>query len=161
MINHSLLLFLGYSAVIFIHYCYVFKYLIYIFVLDSIQNNIKKLIMNDKSYTEWRSMSDKSLMETIGKFIQSHRLNQNKSQSQIATIAGISRSTLSLLERGEKVRIDSFIQVLRVLDLLYVMDVFKVQDQISPIEYAKLKRNKRKHASPKKIDNSKKEDLGW
>ncbi len=117
--------------------------------------------MNDKSYTEWKSMSDKSLMETIGKFIQSHRLNQNKSQNQVATTAGISRSTLSLLERGENVRIDSFIQVLRVLDLLYVMDVFKVQDQISPIEYAKLKRNKRKHASSKKVDNSKKEDLGW
>jgi len=106
-------------------------------------------------------MSDKSLLETIGKFIQSHRLNQNKSQNQVATTAGISRSTLSLLERGEKVRIDSFIQVLRVLDLLYVMDVFKVQDQISPIEYAKLKKNERKHASPKKVDNSKKEDLGW
>lgn len=106
-------------------------------------------------------MSDKSLMETIGKFIKSHRLNQNKSQNQVATTAGISRSTLSLLERGEKVRIDSFIQVLRVLDLLYVMDAFKVQDQISPIEYAKLKRNKRKHASPKKVDNSKKEDVGW
>jgi len=117
--------------------------------------------MNDKSYIEWKSMSDKSLMEAIGKFIQSHRLNQNKSQNQVATMAGISRSTLSLLERGEKVRIDSFIQVLRVLDLLYVMEVFKVQDQISPIEYAKLKKNKRKHASPKKVDNSKKEDLGW
>ena len=117
--------------------------------------------MNDKSYTEWKAMSDKSLMETIGKFIQSHRLNQNKSQDQVAARAGISRSTLSLLERGEKVRIDSFIQVLRVLDLLYIMDVFKVQDQISPIKYAKLKKKKRKHASPKKIDDSKKEDLGW
>lgn len=133
----------------------------HIFALDSIQNNTNKPIMNDKSYTDWRAMSDKSLMETIGRFIQSHRLNQNKSQNQVATSAGISRSTLSLLERGEKVRIDSFIQVLRVLDLLYVMDVFKVQDQISPIEYAKLKKKKRKHASPKKVDNSKKEDLGW
>ncbi len=117
--------------------------------------------MNDKSYIEWREMSDKSLMETIGKFIQSHRLNQNKSQDQVATAAGISRSTLSLLERGKKVRIDSFIQVLRVLDLLYVMDVFKIQDQISPIEYAKLKKKKRKQASPKKVSNVAKEDLGW
>ncbi len=117
--------------------------------------------MNDKSYIEWKAMSDKSLIQIIGKFIQSHRLNQNKSQNQVATSAGISRSTLSLLERGEKVRIDSLIQVLRVLDLLYVMDVFKVQEQISPIEYAKLKKKKRKHASPNKVDNSKKEDLGW
>jgi transcriptional regulator with XRE-family HTH domain len=117
--------------------------------------------MNDKSYVEWEAMSDKSLMETIGIFIQSHRLNQNKSQYQVATNAGISRSTLSLLERGEKVRIDSLIQVLRVLDLLYIMDVFNVQDQISPIEYAKLKKKQRKQASPKKGSNINKEDVGW
>lgn len=116
--------------------------------------------MNDNSYNDWKSMSDKSLMESIGKFIQSHRLDQNKSQNQVATEAGISRSTLSLLERGEKVRIDSLIQVLRTLDLLHIMDVFKVEDQISPIEYAKLKRKKRKHASPKKTDH-KKDDIGW
>jgi transcriptional regulator with XRE-family HTH domain len=117
--------------------------------------------MNDKSYIEWKAMSDKSLIETIGNFIQSHRLNRNKSQDQVAAAAGISRSTLSLLERGEKVRIDSLIQVLRVLDLLYIMDVFKIQDQISPIEYAKLKKKQRKQASPKKDSNIDKEDLGW
>ena len=106
-------------------------------------------------------MSDKSLMETIGNFIQSHRLNQNKSQEEVAVAAGISRSTLSLLERGEKTRIDSLIQVLRVLDLLYIMDIFKIQDQISPIEYAKLKKKQRKQASPKKDSNNSKNDLGW
>jgi transcriptional regulator with XRE-family HTH domain len=116
--------------------------------------------MNDKSYIKWREMSDKSIMETIGKFIQSHRLNQNKSQDQVATTAGISRSTLSLLERGEKVRIDSIIQVLRVLDLLYIMDIFKVQDQISPMDYAKMKKKKRKQASPTN-QVSDKDNLGW
>ena len=106
-------------------------------------------------------MSDKSLMEMIGRFIRSNRLNQNKSQNAVATDAGISRSTLSLLERGEKVRIDSLIQVLRVLDLLYVMEVFEVRDQISPVEYAKLKKKARKQASPKKNDVSDQEPLGW
>ena len=117
--------------------------------------------MNDKSYIKWNEQSDKSLMETIGKFIQSHRLNQNKSQNQVATDAGISRSTLSLLERGEKVRIDSLIQVLRVLDLLYVMDVFQIHDQISPVEYAKLRKKQRKKATPQIVEDPNKEDLGW
>lgn len=117
--------------------------------------------MNEKSYNNWESMSDKSLMKTIGNFIQSHRLNQNKSQDQVATAAGISRSTLSLLERGEKVRMDSLIQVLRVLDLLYIMDVFKVDEQISPIEYARLKKKQRKQASPRKDKKADKEDIGW
>jgi transcriptional regulator with XRE-family HTH domain len=106
-------------------------------------------------------MSDKSLMETIGKFIQSHRLNQNKSQDQVSSAAGISRSTLSLLERGKTIRTDSLIQVLRVLDLLYIMEVFRTQDQISPLAYAKLKKKQRKQASPKKDSNSDKHDLGW
>ena len=50
---------------------------------------------------------------------------------------------------------------MRVLDLLYIMDVFKIQDQISPIEYAKLKKKQRKQASPRKGSNIDKEDLGW
>ncbi len=117
--------------------------------------------MNEKSYGKWNKMTDKSLLETIGYFIQSHRLNQNKSQNQVANAAGISRSTLSLLERGEKVRIDSLIQVLRVLDLLHIMDVFKIENQISPIAYAKLKHKTRKKASPNSSNLTNEEDLGW
>lgn len=117
--------------------------------------------MNDNSYNFYRETSDKSLLELIGRFVKSHRLNQNKSQNQVADAAGMSRSTLSLLERGEKVRIDSLIQVLRVLDLLHVMDVFQIQDQISPIAYAKLKKKERKNASPQKVNKVNEEDLGW
>jgi transcriptional regulator with XRE-family HTH domain len=117
--------------------------------------------MNDMSYNNVNLMSDKAIMEVIGHFVQWHRLNQNKSQEQVAEAAGISRSTLSLLERGEKVRIDSLIQVLRVLDLLYIIDVFQIKEQISPLEYAKLKKKQRKQASPKKNDNTDKDELGW
>lgn len=113
------------------------------------------------SHEKWSSKSDKSLMETIGNFIQKNRLNQNKSQSRVADDAGISRSTLSLLERGEKVRIDSLIQVLRVLDLLFIMDVFEVKEEVSPIEYAKLKKKQRKKASGNQLNEPKEDDLGW
>lgn len=102
--------------------------------------------MNDISYTDWTSMSDKALMETIGIFVQHHRLNQNKSQNDVSRAANISRSTLSLLERGERISLNSLMQVLRVLDLLHIMDVFKVKNEISPIEYAKLQKNKRQRA---------------
>lgn len=105
--------------------------------------------MNDKSYTDWVSMSDAALSETIGAFIKHHRLNQNKTQLEVSTAAGISRSTLSLLERGETVTLSSFIQILRVLDLLYLMKMFEVKVQISPIEYAKMQQNKRQRARNK------------
>ena len=101
------------------------------------------------------------MVETIGGFVQHHRLNQNKSQSTVAKDAEISRSTLSLLERGEKISLSSLIKVLRVLDLLYIMDVFKVNNEISPIEYVKLQKSKRQRARNKSKNSKLNEDLGW
>lgn len=117
--------------------------------------------MNDKSYIDWVSMSDIALARSIGEFIRHHRLDQNKTQEQVANAANISRSTLSLLEKGEKVTIATLLQVLRVLDLLYVMDVFKVSHEISPIEYARLQEKKRQRASSKGSKTGTKKDTGW
>lgn len=118
--------------------------------------------MNELSNTNWVSMTDGALIKTIGNFIKQHRLKQNKNQSDMAAAAGISRSTLSLLERGETVTLNTLIQALRVLDLLYIMDVFKTPDAISPLVYAKLKKEQRKRASNNKNKTTnKKDDLGW
>lgn len=105
--------------------------------------------MTDISYNKWDSMSDKALAMHIGAFIKHHRIEQNKTQDVLAKAAGISRSTLSLLERGETVTLATLIQVLRVLDKLYVLDVFSVQQDISPLMLAKMEKDKRKRASGK------------
>lgn len=117
--------------------------------------------MNDNSYIDWVSMSDKALSESIGAFIKHHRLNQNKTQDEVSVAAGISRSTLSLLERGETVTLSSFIQVLRALDLLYIMKTFELKEQISPIEYAKLQKNKRQRARTKNDKTNLNTDYQW
>lgn len=93
--------------------------------------------MTDKSNINWHSRSDKSLSETIGKFIKHHRTKQQLTQQELANKANISRSTLSLLERGETVTISTLLQVLRVLELLHVMDSFTIEQSISPIALAK------------------------
>ncbi len=117
--------------------------------------------MNDDSYNDWVSMSDKALGATIGNFIKHHRLNQNKTQDEVSIAAGISRSTLSLLERGEKVTLSSLIQILRVLDLLYIMDIFQISNEISPIEYVKLQKNKRQRARNQNEAESTNNDTEW
>jgi len=76
-----------------------------------------------------------------------------------AKTANISRSTLSLLERGETVNLATLIQILRTLELLHVLDVFKVQQQISPIALAKMQANERKRAGYGKGEN--KEESDW
>ena len=105
--------------------------------------------MTDLSYKNWNSMSDNAIVQQIGAFVKHHRMEQNKTQDILANAAGISRSTLSLLERGETVTLATLIQVLRVLDVLHIMDAFVVQQAISPLALAKIEKDKRKRASGK------------
>ena len=105
--------------------------------------------MTDNSFKEWASMSDKALLEYIGVFVRHHRMEQNITQDELSEAAGISRSTLSLLERGGTVTVNTLIQVLRVLDQLPVLSVFEVKETLSPLELAKLQKEKRQRARSK------------
>ncbi len=102
--------------------------------------------MNNTDYRKWPSQSDRALAEHIGHFVKHHRTEQNKTQDALAHAAGISRSTLSLLERGETVTLATLLQVLRALDQLHVLDVFAVETTISPLDLARLEQSKRKRA---------------
>ena len=115
--------------------------------------------MTDISYIELNSMSDDALITHIGAFIKHHRISQNTTQHDLASKAGISRSTLSLLEQGESVNLSTLIQILRVLDQLQVLNSFSTQEQISPLALAKMQKEKRQRASGKKKDQS--NDSNW
>lgn len=99
--------------------------------------------MSDKSFGDFASMSDKDLTKYIGAFIRHHRIEQQTTQDELASAAGISRSTLSLLERGETVTLSTLIQVLRVLDQLSVLSKFEVNEWTSPLALPKLQKQKR------------------
>lgn len=88
----------------------------------------------------YRDLSDLAILKMIGVFIKKKRMALNKTQGQLAEEAGMSRSTLSLLERGEKVQLLTLIQTLRILDELHLLEAFEVRQQISPIEYIKLQK---------------------
>ncbi len=110
--------------------------------------------MNDISYTNWLAMSDHALARHIGEFIRYHRLDQNTTQESLSHSAGISRSTLSLLERGEIVTLATLIQVLRVLDQLHVIEVFNVDRSPSPLALVKLYKDNKQRARQKQKDNT-------
>jgi len=117
--------------------------------------------MTDKAFKYCPSMSDKALVGYIGSFVKHHRMEQNKTQEELATAAGISRSTLSLLERGETVTVTTLIQVLRVLDQLSVLNAFEVRKTISPLALAKLQKEKRQRARSKSMKDENKENTDW
>jgi len=116
------------------------------------------LIMTDTSFNNWISMSDQALAAHIGSFVKHHRLEQNRTQDALSHDAGISRSTLSLLERGETVTLATLIQVLRVLGQLDVMQAFTVEQRVSPLALAKAEMNKRKRARNTQTSDPKSSD---
>ena len=86
----------------------------------------------------------------------------NRTQKQLAEDAGLNSWTISQIENGEAINLTSLIQLLRALDALHVFDVFEIEDEISPLAYAKLKRKERERASGNKNNASDyKEDLEW
>jgi transcriptional regulator with XRE-family HTH domain len=114
--------------------------------------------MNDISYISL--LSDAAILKKVGEFVKAKRIDQNLTQDEVAELAAISRSTLSLLERGDNIVLGNLLKVLRVLDALYVFEQFKVTEQISPIQLAKEDEKKRKRASRNHNKNDK-DNLGW
>jgi len=93
--------------------------------------------MSGNSYRNWGILSDTAIEKAVGNFIKVTRQRQNKTQAEVAKQANMSRSTLSLLERGENVNLSTLIKVLRVLDQLQVLNNFEVIERVSPIALAK------------------------
>lgn len=105
-------------------------------------------------------LSDKALLQNIGNFIQQTRIQQTRTQEDLANDAAISRSTLSLIERGDNISLLNLIKILRILDALYVLKNFQLPEEISPLQLAKGENKPRQRAS-NRSNNEDKEDLGW
>jgi transcriptional regulator with XRE-family HTH domain len=81
----------------------------------------------EKGINYWHAMSDPALLELLGKFIKQTRLQQNKTQQQVATSAGVNRSTVVQIENGGGGTMLSFIQVLRALEQLELFQNFEIK----------------------------------
>lgn len=94
--------------------------------------------MTDIPYINMTLLTDSAIEDKIGHFIRSHRQKQNRTQAELAAQSGISRSTLSLLERGESVHMRTLIQVLRTLNQIQALAVFHYEEPISPMLLAEI-----------------------
>ena len=115
----------------------------------------------EKSIKYWHAMSDPAILEQLGEFVKQTRLQQNKTQQQVAIAAGINRSTMVQIEKGAGGTLISFIQVLRALEQLQIFEHFEIKQQFSPLQLAKLEQNKRQRASAKKDTQNKKPKSDW
>lgn len=106
------------------------------------------------------NLSDKAILELVGNFIRYNRIKLNRTQDELSRQAAISRSTLSLMEGGENGSLINLIKVLRSIDALYVLNPFKVPEELSPLQLAKGAKKQRQRAS-KQSESSKNQNLDW
>lgn len=98
--------------------------------------------------SNWYSMSDPAIVTELGAYLRQIRLQQNLTQEQLAVKAGLSRSAISEMENGKTATsLVTIIQVLRALQLLHLLDSWKIAGQISPLLMAKITGNRRLRAS--------------
>ncbi len=114
--------------------------------------------MSEISYGKWINKSDLAIEKDLGLYIKEMRQRQNKTQKELAHEADISRSTLSLMERGELGTVTTLIKILRVLNQLHVLQGFEIKKQISPLALAAMEQKKRYRVKKKSDAPKKKTD---
>lgn len=104
--------------------------------------------MTELSYKNWHLLSDEAIEKEIGHFIKQMRQQRNMTQEDLAIAANISRSTLSLLERGSSGNLKTLIQILRILEAIHLLEGFHYEAPISPIQLAKAQHKVRERVRP-------------
>ena len=91
--------------------------------------------------------SDNAILTMIGDRIRTERLNQNRTQGEIARSAGVGVTMITRLENGQGCLLGSLVRILRALGKIDQLDAFLPEPGISPLELARLGGRQRKGAS--------------
>mgnify|MGYP001172900966 CR=1 FL=1 len=107
------------------------------------------------SYTIDFAVASSSQMEAAlcGR-LEGIRLSRNMTQAQLAAEAGVSTRTISRMEHGEGVSLDTFIRVLMALDVQQNLIALLPDPSVRPMERIALGGRERQRARPsRKSDN--------
>lgn len=110
--------------------------------------------------TDFTTLNARQIAESLGERLADIRLSQNRTQSQIAGEAGISRATLVRLEQGNGVSFDSFIRVIMALKLHEHLAQLLPDPSIRPLDRVALAGRERQRARPKH-DREPKDSWTW
>jgi transcriptional regulator with XRE-family HTH domain len=84
------------------------------------------------------SLSNAAILQVLGEQIRQMRLNKNITQAKLADIAGVSRTTIQEIEKTGLGSLSSFIQILRALEKLELLNYFIEETFVSPLQVSKL-----------------------
>jgi DNA-binding XRE family transcriptional regulator len=107
-------------------------------------------------------MSPAAIAEELGNRLKQARLNADITQAELASRTGLNRRTILNAEKGN-VQLKNLVAILVSLDMADQLNLFLPVQEISPLQLAKLKGQKRQRASKstKKKSPTKADKVLW
>jgi hypothetical protein len=99
---------------------------------------------------DFTEASDAAILSTIGQRIRTERLNQNRTQLEIANAAGLGIRVIERLENGRGCLLGNLVRILRVLGKIDQIDALLPEPGVSPLELARRAGRQRLGASGKR-----------
>ena len=106
-------------------------------------------------------MTDKAILETLGKRLSRRRIDMQLTQAELAHEAGVSKRTVERIEAGYSSQTANLIRICRVLDLVSGLDRWIPETGPSPMEMVKIKGKVRKRASSKRKKRTPDNNWSW
>ena len=106
------------------------------------------------------SMTDDAIAEELGRRLAQARLEQNRTQQELAEHLGINRMSYNRLERGQG-KVITLIAALRALGKLDQLNTFLPDEPFSPMEALKMGRPNRTRARPKHKADARDTEADW
>ncbi len=80
--------------------------------------------------------SPSAIAAELGERLKQARLNRNKTQGEVAELAGVTRKTVCNAEKGQT-QLETFVSIMSALDLLGHLDLFLPKQIVSPCNWQK------------------------
>lgn len=111
--------------------------------------------------TNWYSLGDPAIVRELSRQVRQMRINSNMTQQQLAERTGLDRVTISRFENGRAATLLTFVEILRALNRLELLDAFSEAPEISPMKVAEMQEQYRKRASKKSNPGTASPESEW
>ncbi len=99
---------------------------------------------------DFSTSTSTTIAAELCKRLENIRLSKNVNQSELSEQAGVSRSTLTRIAKGQSISLDSFIRVLKALGLAGHLTSLLPDPDIRPVEMVRQEGRHRRRASTKR-----------
>ena len=96
--------------------------------------------------TDFTLASPEAIETALGRELQALRLARNVSQASLAGEAGVSRRTITRMENGEGISLDTLIRVMQALGVADRLESLLPDPAVRPVERVRLRGRERKRA---------------